>query len=163
VNKSQRTRYHAELWPAVCSSQGWDPRDEARRHSVTEYATGQESTKDLTQAQITALFVFLDHLADPSDAGKAHQWETCKADPDKFNRLRQAEYWRRRARYTTTGKLNHDRFGVVFNEQLDASLLDDHQVDQMLMTNRQRAQAHQRRQKPERAPNRIEDKQLCPF
>ena len=67
----QRSTYFGTLWPAVCKAQGWNIKDENRRKCVTYGATGEESTSDLDQDQITLLFNKLKHLADPQNFDKA--------------------------------------------------------------------------------------------
>lgn len=64
MTPSQRKLYF-RLWPAACKVQGWDSKDDARRHAVTKDATGKSSASSLTQSQISALFDHLKWLADP--------------------------------------------------------------------------------------------------
>ena len=145
MNPRQKRLYFQVLWPAACATQGWDPRDDARRRACTLYSTGDESTRLLDEHGITALFVFLAHLADPRDGEKARQWDLCRADRTAFNHARQAEHWRRRAGYPATGKLNRERFGMVFEEEISPEHMGAEEIERYLMTHRERARARERR------------------
>jgi hypothetical protein len=35
VNFAQRKPYFTQLWPSACGAQGWEPKDETKRHLVT--------------------------------------------------------------------------------------------------------------------------------
>lgn len=67
----QRSTYFGSLWPAACAVQRWNAKDEHQRKRVTFAATGEESTSDLNQDQITLLFAKLEWLADPQNFGAA--------------------------------------------------------------------------------------------
>lgn len=67
----QRSTYFGTLWPQACKAQGWNVKDENRRKCVTFGATGEESTSDLNEDQITLLFNKLRLLADPQNFDKA--------------------------------------------------------------------------------------------
>lgn len=67
----QRSTYFGTLWPEACKAQGWNVKDENRRKCVTFSATGEESTSDLDQDQVTLLFNKLKHLTDPQNFDKA--------------------------------------------------------------------------------------------
>lgn len=71
MNQRQRSTYFGTLWPAACQAQGWSIKDEHRRKCVTVGATGEESTSDLNEDQITLLFNKLKFLADPKNFDKA--------------------------------------------------------------------------------------------
>lgn len=71
MNKAQRVRYHADLWPAACKTQRWNPRDKDLRQSITYQVTGKLSSEDLDEDEITMLFDELRHLADPVDFDQA--------------------------------------------------------------------------------------------
>lgn len=147
LNPAQKSKYFRYLWPDACAAQGWDPRDDARRRAVTLYATGDVTTRWLDQHQITALFVFLAHLADPRSGEKMRQWECCRADRVKYNHARQAEHWRARAGYAPAGKLNAERFGILFEEEISPEHMGDEQVELYLMTHRERARDRELREK----------------
>jgi len=164
MNPAQKAKYFRHLWPAACEAQGWDPRDDARRRACTLYATGSDSTTALSQHAITALFVFLAHLADPRDGEKARQWDLCKRDATTYNHARQAEHWRRRAGYAPTGKLNRDRFGALFEEQISPEHMTPEQIDQYLMTHRERARRKDAKADADAArANRISQPAEMPF
>jgi hypothetical protein len=61
----QRRHYFTQLWPRACEVQGWNPRDESRRHEITSIVTGKISTSGLNQLEITRLFNYLKLLASP--------------------------------------------------------------------------------------------------
>jgi hypothetical protein len=147
LNPAQKSKYFRYLWPDACAAQGWDPRDDARRRAVTLYATGDATTRLLDQHQITALFVFLAHLADPRSGEKMRQWECCRADRVKYNHARQAEHWRRRAGYAPVGKLNMGRFGILFEGEISPEHMDAEQVEIYLMTHRERVQDRELRER----------------
>ena len=71
MNLEQRNLYFGKLWPQACKAQGWKRSDEHRRKLVTFAATGEESSSQLDQDQITLLFNKLKALADPQDFDKA--------------------------------------------------------------------------------------------
>lgn len=163
MNPAQKAKYFRHLWPAACGAQGWDPRDDARRRACTLYATGSESTKLLDQHAITALFVFLAHLADPRDGERARQWELCRADRQTYNHARQAEHWRKRAGYSAAGKLNRERFGVVFEEEISPEHMSAEQIEFYLLTHRERARRKEDKDASAAAHNRIREHIDQPF
>ena len=71
MNKAQRCLYLLDLWPAACHAQGWDPKDERMRRDVTLTITGERSSSRLSEPEITRLFDYLKHAADPLDLDKA--------------------------------------------------------------------------------------------
>lgn len=117
MSPSQRVRFFTKLWPAACEAQGWNLRDETLRRDITAQCMdaigcpGIESTTELKQAQITALFTFLAHLADPLHLGKSQQWTDCRADYVAFNLSRQADYWQHVAYGTGGHRITRGRFG----------------------------------------------------
>ena len=87
MNTTQRRGYFRR-WQAACAAQGWDAGDEALRRDVTREATGAASSTALDNDDITRLYRYLDHLADPLDLRKA----VLATDPDaavEENRRRQ--------------------------------------------------------------------------
>lgn len=141
MNTPQRKRYFTDLWPAACAAQGWDPKDDQRRHAVTLYATGMESTTGLQEHQVTALFTYLAHLADLTSVEKAAAWAECQRDPVAFNNLRQARYWERRAGYRGGGRLHRQRFHNHVPEGPFDPSMPRAETDQLLMTARERARS----------------------
>lgn len=71
MNLDQRNLYFGRLWPEACAAQGWKRSDQMQRKRVTFAATGEESTTDLDEDQITLLFIKLRWLADPANFDKA--------------------------------------------------------------------------------------------
>lgn len=70
MNADQRGRYFG-MWETVCRVQGWKKNDDHQRQRVTFAATGETSSTDLDEDQITLLFIKLDWLADPRNFDKA--------------------------------------------------------------------------------------------
>ncbi len=71
MTAKQRAHYFRDLWPAACTRQGWDVKNDAMRRDVTLEATGKEATGKLTQLEISKLFDFLKLLADPDNLSRA--------------------------------------------------------------------------------------------
>ncbi len=75
MNDNQRSHYFGKLWPAVCIAHGWyslgSTERECKRRAVTLKATGKDSTKDLTEWEITKLFNYLKLLADDTNINAA--------------------------------------------------------------------------------------------
>lgn len=63
--------YYRSLWAAACHAQGWDADDAVFRRQVRIEIVGQESTRTLTEEQITHLYNHLRFLARPDDLGAA--------------------------------------------------------------------------------------------
>lgn len=117
MNPWQRKKYFGELWPAACLAHEWDVKDDQKRKDVTfecmRLIGGPEtdSTSALKPDEITALFCYLEHLADPASLDNSARWVTCQEDYHTFNRARQAD-WHERAVYGPgRNKLDRDRFG----------------------------------------------------
>lgn len=158
MNAKQRRLYFTQLWPAACEANGWDPKDDECRREVTEYATHQPSTRMLSQAQITALFLYLRHLAHPEDPRLAEQWRACRQDRSKFNLVRQAEHFRRLCGYSRIGKLSKDRFAIFFEEELDLAAIDDAQLEQFIITCKERLR---RKRELEKHGQQVADEMLA--
>lgn len=156
MNAKTRTAYFA-LWTKVRAVQGWDrlsrSEQEEQRRAVTLQvmqaigAGDSDSTTRLTQAEITALFTFLHHLAEPDNLTLAKLWTDCMADYKAFNMSKQADWHERRA-YGRQGsaRLHQQRFqGRDHAVQDDFSRpLNRREAEQRLMTMRARAGAHDR-------------------
>lgn len=118
MNKSQLFLYQTELWPAASAAQGWDARDKHLRRDIRRdcfefigvAASLADAVSAYNNAQVTALFTFLDHLAHPDHIGKMQTWEDCKADYEAFNASKQADYWQRRGGTGQQGKWVKNRF-----------------------------------------------------
>jgi hypothetical protein len=69
-----------------------------------------DSTTALGDDEVTALFTYLLHLADPASLDKSARWVTCQEDYRTFNRARQAD-WHERAVYgNRPNRLDRQRF-----------------------------------------------------
>ena len=117
MTDEQRNRYFGHYWPAACQWKGWRVKDEVRRRHTTGECMREirapmtESTTDLGPDEITALFVYLDHLGHPSDLIKAAAWVDVQTDYRAYNRARQAD-WHERKTYGPGGskRLRKQRF-----------------------------------------------------
>lgn len=116
MTPAQRTRYFKHHWPDACAANGWNTRDEGRRKMVTAECMAAiagpqtDSTSDLREDEVTALFCYLEHLAAPDDLDKSARWVDCQQDYRAYNRARQAD-WHERSLYgKRPNKLDRDRF-----------------------------------------------------
>lgn len=116
MTPGERSKYFAELWPAACFANEWDIKDEARRKAVTAECMRlvrgpqTDSTGALGRDEITALFTYLEHLADQSSLDKLARWVTCQEDYRTYNRARQADYHERALYGRGRNKLDRNRF-----------------------------------------------------
>lgn len=139
MNKTQRVKYHTQLWPEAAAEQGWARADEAQRRAATRecmrlvHGPDTDSTTKLLEAEITALFLYLRHLANPGNESIRADWNRCCADYVKWNTLRQGNYWQRKTGYQRGGKFEQQRFGGV-----PATAMTRKEADQYLMTMRAR-------------------------
>lgn len=146
MNAAQRKHYHGRLWPAACRAQGWDRRDGERRKAVTREAMrlckgpATDSSAELDEAAVTALFAYLEHLADPENLRKLSWWMTCQEDPRAANEARQGDYWARKAGYGRKGRIAKERFKHrPYDGLYEESRMDRREAGQYLMTMRARA------------------------
>jgi hypothetical protein len=125
-----RSRYF-RLYAAACAAQGWDPRDEEQRHSVTLQCMQEicaparmrvDSITLLGDDEITALLCNLEFLGSEGLEESA-RWLDCKQDYRAFNRARQAD-WHERKAYGAqgSGKLKRNRFAGA--ESAEGEALD---------------------------------------
>ena len=117
MTKAARIRYHATEWPAACAKQGWSPNDATRRRNVVldcmfsvKGPPITTSHADFGPAEITALFCYLRHLADPDNITLKLRWDQCQANYTAFNDARQADYWEARAYGGHRPRRLHNRF-----------------------------------------------------
>lgn len=104
LSKEERNRilYQADLWPAACEAQGWDPRDKdlRRDHRAKCWeAIGQShlgNAMPRNDHQTTALFTYLRHLADPNNINLLMAWENCQADFVAYNIGKQSDHHQRK-------------------------------------------------------------------
>lgn len=121
MNPAQRKIYF-RLWTAACDAQNWDPKDDTQRHAITgscmqcihrepgDPRAKIRSTVDLDQKEITALFVFLQHLGAPSDPVISARWLEVQKDYKSFNLARNADWFQGVAGYTGKSRIVRDRF-----------------------------------------------------
>jgi hypothetical protein len=159
MNARERAKYFGDLWPAACLANEWDVKDENRRRAVTgecmRLVRGPmtDSSSALGADEITALFCYLDHLADGASLEKSALWVTCQEDYQTFNRAKQAD-WHERALYgNKPSKLTRDRFrGETSATVGPLESLDPEEVRKRHLT---MASRHQKRQRRQRAENPI--------
>lgn len=117
MNAKERSLYFSDLWPAACLAHEWGVKDEGRRRRVTRECMDliggpdTDSTSKLGPDEVTALFTYLRHLADPASLEKSARWVTCQDDYHTFNRARQADWHESKAYGGAKTKLARQRFG----------------------------------------------------
>lgn len=123
MTDEQRNRYFGQYWPGACQAKGWRVKDEVRRRHTTGEcmrlvrAPITESTTALGEAEITALFCYLDHLGHPGDLLRSARWVDCQTDYKAYNLARQAD-WHQRKTYGRGGrKLTKNRFAGAATAQ----------------------------------------------
>lgn len=116
MSPAQRKHYFG-LWIDVCAAKGWKAKDDARRREATldcMRAVGGPvvgtSNADFSDDEITALFCYLDHLADRASLDKSARWVTCQEDYRAFSRARHADWHERETYGKGKNKLDRDRF-----------------------------------------------------
>ena len=146
MSPSARKTYF-RLWNAACAVKGWNSGDDDLRRAVVikcmEKVRGPlvtTSSPDFGADETTALFVYLDHLAHPSDLLKAAAWVDCMTDYRAYNRARQAD-WHEGQAYGPQGssKLRRNRFAgqkKAAGEALDP--LDPTAIQKRFLTMRTR-------------------------
>jgi len=164
MKDAERIHYHAELWPAACAAQKWNPKDEAYRRAITRFVMEEvrapitDSTTKLGRHEVTALFTYLRHIANPDNISLRQRWEDCKADYIAFGTSTQADYWQRRAfGGAIPRKLIGNRFaGRPTAQEPDpvvAAPIDRETADQRRMTMRAIARSEPRRRKYKMDPS----------
>lgn len=151
-----RSTYFADLWPAAALANEWDVKDDARRRRATldcmRAVKGPEtdSASKLGEDEITALFTYLRHLADPASLDKSARWVTCCEDYKTFARAKQAD-WHERSLYGKgKNKLDRNRFkGETSASGGPLDTLDAKEVRKRHLTVASRHQAKLRKEKRE--------------
>lgn len=118
MDAAQRRAYHGRRWPAACAARDWHAKDEELRRQVTHDCMTSvrgprifsSSDPRFGQDEITALFCYLEHLANPSSLDLAARWTQCCQDYRSFNRARQADYHERSLYGTGKNRLDKNRF-----------------------------------------------------
>ncbi|MCX6952592.1 MAG: hypothetical protein NTV51_10580 [Verrucomicrobia bacterium] len=117
MTPKERSHYHAVLWPAACRAMGWSHKDQETRHEVVigcmEAVRGPlVTTSDAAfgRDEVTALFCYLEHLADPASLDKSARWVTCQQDYKTYNRARQADWHERKLYGSGKNKFSRNRF-----------------------------------------------------
>lgn len=155
MNAKERSLYFSELWPAACLANEWPVKDEARRRRVTRECMdlvggpATDSTTKMGPDEVTALFTYLRHLADPASLEKSARWVTCQDDYHTFNRARQADWHESETYGASKNKLDRQRFGGARSAAGDA--LADLDPDQVAKRHLTMATRHRRRIRQDRA------------
>lgn len=115
MTPGQRSSYFL-LWTGVCAEQGWSAKDKAKRNATTARcmseigAPATDSTTDLGEDEITALFCYLHHLADQASLDKSARWDSCRQDYKTFSRARHADWHETQLYGEGKNKLDRNRF-----------------------------------------------------
>lgn len=156
MTKATRARYLLQLWPAACAAQGWPVRDESRRHQVTAdcmraiKAPVVTSTSDLGPDEITALFCYLEFLANPAGLDTSARWLDCQQDYHAYNRARQADWYERKTYGKGRNKLDRDRFsGETSAQGKPLDDFDPEAIQRRFITVASRAQKRERQARKE--------------
>lgn len=167
MTPAQRTAYHAQLWPAACAAQGWTALPKAEREQIRRDVTrtcctligvpARDSSTDLDEHEVTALFCYLKHLAEPDSVLVAHAWDECMRDHIAFNMSRQADWYQART-YGRTGapRLARERFqgrATAAGSTFERPLTRD-EAEQRLLTMRARAREAGALKRPRKKPAR---------
>lgn len=158
MTPGQRSSYFL-AWADVCKAQGWPAKDNARRSATTARCMSEiggpatDSTTDLGEDEITALFCYLAHLADPASLDKSARWDTCKQDYKTFSRARHADWHETQVYGAGRNKLDRNRFkGETSASGGPLQDLDPEEVRKRHLTMASRHQAKDRKRghpKPE--------------
>ena len=156
MNDAARSRYFGHYWPVAAVGKGWRVKDEIRRRHTTGEcmrlirAPISESTTDLGPDEVTALFIYLDHLGHPADLLKAAAWVDVQTDYKAYNRARQADWYERKTYgHKGSGKLRKNRFGgqkKAAGEPLEP--FDPAAINKRFMTMKNRYRTKQKKQQP---------------
>lgn len=130
-------KVYFRLWKAACESNGWEQCDKTRRRSVTQYVAREcgfavpedGSAAGLDPHQLTALLTYLRLLADPDNPMRRQDWRACAQDYVKFNHVRQANHAKSQLGLRDGNKLDRDRFGAHFDENLHPENMTRQEVD----------------------------------
>ena len=156
MSPEARSCYFGHYWPTACQAKGWRVKDEVRRRHTTGEcmrlvrAPVTESTTDLGPDEITALFTYLDFLANPSSLEKSQRWLDCQQDYRAFNRARQADYYERKT-YGQGGskKLRKNRFcGQQSAQGMPQENFDPEAARKRFVTMKSRYRTAKKKQQP---------------
>ena len=154
MTPAARSTYFSKLWPAAALANEWDIKDEARRRRVTidcmtaVRAPITDSVSKLGEDEITALFTYLFHLADPSSLDKSARWVSCQEDYKTFARAKQADWHERQLYGKGKNKLDRNRFkGETTASGGPLDTLDAEEVRKRHLTMASRNQAKMRAEK----------------
>tara|TARA_R110002094_G_scaffold219965_1_gene192268 strand:+ start:131 stop:691 length:561 start_codon:yes stop_codon:yes gene_type:complete len=154
MTKGERVKLFRDLWPAACLANEWDIKDDTKRREVIlecmELVRGPlvtTSSPEFGRDEVTALFCYLQHLADPADFDKAARWDTCLQDYRTYNRARQADWHERKLYGDKTNKLDRDRFNGEKNAS--GGPLDELDPDEVSKRHMSFAKRHQKKMSKE--------------
>ncbi len=155
MTAKERSVYFGHIWPNACLANEWEIKDDARRRAVTAECMRlvrgpqTDSAGSLGSDEVTALFTYLVHLADPSSLEKSARWVTCQEDYHTFNRARQAD-WHEAALYGK-GKNKLDRNRFKGEASASGGPLDSLDAEEVRKRHLTVASRHQKKQRSERA------------
>jgi hypothetical protein len=146
-----RAFFFAEIWPAVCASQGWQENDRAKRHEVVatcmRLVRGPQvgSITDLGPDETTALFCYCEFLA-TGTLEASQRWLDCQQDYHAYNRAPQADWHERSVYGINKNKLDRQRFaGAASAVGAPQEEFNPEAIRQRHLTMASRHQAKQRR------------------
>ncbi|HTJ77980.1 MAG TPA: hypothetical protein VL357_03215 [Rariglobus sp.] len=157
MTPAARSHYFIELWPAAALANEWNVKDDARRRAVTLACMAAikgpetDSVSKMGEDEITALFTYLRHLADPASLDKSARWVSCQEDYKTFARAKQADFHERSLYGKGKNKLDKNRFkGETSAAGGPLDTLDAEEVRKRHLTMASRNQARLRKEKKDR-------------
>lgn len=152
MTPGQRSSYFL-LWADVCAAQGWPSKNNGKRQEITARCMADVrgpaviSTSELGEDEITALFCYLAHLADPASLDKSARWDTCVQDYKTYARARNADWHEEQLYGKGKNKLDRDRFkGEASASRGPLEDLDPEEVRRRHITMASRNQKRARKQ-----------------
>ena len=111
MTKGERVKLFRDLWPAACLANEWDIKDDTKRREVIlecmELVRGPlvtTSSPEFGRDEVTALFCYLQHLADPADFDKASGGPLDELDPDEVSKRHMSFAKRHQKKMSKEGK-----------------------------------------------------------
>lgn len=152
MTPGERVKFFRDLWPAAALANEWDIKDDDRRRKVILDCMAlvrgpmvTTSSPAFGRDEVTALFCYLDHLANPDDLDKSARWDTCLQDYRTYNRARQADWHERKLYGRKPNKLDRDRFAGA--KTASAGALDDLDAEEVRKRHMTFASRHQRKER----------------
>ena len=160
MTPGERNEYFGRLWPAACEVCDWNPKDDGQRRAVTLECMRLVRGPAVTASspafgpdEVTALFVYLRHLGDPSSFDKSAEWARVQEDYRTYNRARQAD-WHERELYGR-GKNRFDRNRFRGKASAAGGSLDSLDPEEVRKRHMTFASRHQKKARVDRAVMRM--------